>query len=170
MANNELGALADLADSEFDGESYNGASLMATLGKIDAAAAASDSTFEGYSAWSVVLHVAWCKWVVARALLGEAAAAVLGPYPWPEGKGGFLEPADPSPAAWAEVLAYLPRLHAMTMKAMREADAAILSREVPEWKIPLGKAAAWLCSHDTYHTAQIRSMGVPGIGPSHRVY
>lgn len=170
MTKNELGALADLADSEFDGTSYNGSSLLATLGRIDAAGASADSTFEGYSAWSVVLHVAWCKWVVARSLLGDAADAVLGPYPWPEGKGGFLEPSDPSPAAWAELLAYLSKVHAIAMKALREADAAALAREVPEWKIPLDKAAAWLCSHDTYHTAQIRNMGVPGLGPSHRVY
>lgn len=170
MTKNELGALADLADAEFGGDSYNGASLMATLGKLDAASASADSTFEGYSAWSVALHVAWCKWVVAKALLGEAADASLGPYPWPEGKGGFLEPSDSSPAAWTELQVFLQRVHETVMKALREADAVSLAREVPEWKIPLDKAAAWLCTHDTYHTAQIRNMGVPGIGPSHRVY
>ena len=170
MKNNGFGALADLADAEFDGESYNGASFMETLGGLDAGRAAADSSFEGYSAWSVALHVAWCKWIVAKALLGPDHASGAGAYPWPVGAGGFVQPPDTSPAAWAGVLAYLRKMHGIAMDAIRGADDDALAREVPEWKIPADKAAVWLCSHDSYHTAQIRSMGVPGLGPRPRIY
>jgi hypothetical protein len=166
---NKFDYLADLADAEFDGESYNGKSLIATLSRLDAAAAAADSSFEGYSAWSVALHVAYCKWLVAKALLDEAGKADLGPYPWPVGEGGFAQPEDRSQAAWEAFLAWLSRTHRIAMKAMRAGAEADFNKELPEWGIPVGKAAIWLCSHDSYHTAQIRNMGVPGI-KGKRVY
>lgn len=58
--------LTDCADAEFEGESYDGQSLIAMLRGLDAATAAADSAYEGYSAWSVAYHVAYCKWVVAK--------------------------------------------------------------------------------------------------------
>jgi hypothetical protein len=162
-----LSLLADYADAEFGGESYDGASLMATLSSLDAERAAAESSFEGYSAWSVALHLAYCKWLVAKALLGGSGE--LGPYPYPKGEGGFAEPVDAGPEAWTGFLEYLPRIHALAMRALRSSGEEILGREMPEWKIPLGKAAVWLCGHDAYHTAQIRSMGVPGLRAK-RVY
>jgi hypothetical protein len=155
--------MADYADDEFDGRSYDGPSLMATLSCLDAAQAASESTFEGYSAWSVALHLAYCKWLLADGMLDEAGRSALGPYPWPRGESGFARPADSGAEAWAAVLAYLPRAHGAAMAAIRGLAPADLEREFEAWKIPLGKAVAWLCGHDAYHAAQIRSMGIPGL-------
>jgi hypothetical protein len=161
--------LADLADAEFDGESYNGKSLMATLSELDAKAAAAPSDYEGYSAWSVALHVAYCKWIVAKALLDEAGKSRLGPYPYPAGNGGFAEAPEPSQDAWVGLLAYLRVVHGEAIGAMRECGEKRFDRELPEWGIPAGKAAVWLCSHDSYHTAQIRNMGIPAY-KSKRAY
>jgi len=163
----EIDLLADYADAEFDGESCNGASLMGTLRALDAAQAAAESTFEGYSAWSVALHVAYCKWAVAKGMLDDAdraaLAAELGPYPHPIGAGGFAAPLDSSAEAWEACLAYLARVHGVAMRVVREADDAEVEREFALWKMPMGKAIVWLCGHDSYHTAQIRSMGLPGL-------
>ncbi len=157
----DFDSLADLADAEFFGESYNGKSLMATLAKISASDSASNSTYEGYSAWSVVLHLAWCKWLVRGAFLDEGAKAE--PYPYPVGKGGFAEPIDKGEEAWKACIAYFESLHRETMKAIRLHAADRYDETMEAWGIPKGKAAVWLCSHDTYHTAQIRNMGVPGF-------
>jgi hypothetical protein len=155
--------MADYADDEFDGRSYNGASLMATLMVLDAGAAAEDSSYEGYSAWSVALHVAECKHIVARSLLGDSGRLALGPYPYPTAKGGFVAPPDSSSSAWAGLLAYLETVHHSLAAAIRACGDEELGREMPEWKIPNAKAIAWVCGHDSYHTAQIRNMGLPAF-------
>ncbi len=156
----QMDLLADNADADFGGESYNGKSLMATLGGLGAAQAAADSSHEGYSAWSVALHLAYCKWVVAKALLGEEGKGELGPYPYPQGSGGFCAPPDASPEAWSGLLGYPRRVHLLAIGAIRCAGEPDLEREVAEWKEPLENTVAWLCGHDGYHTAQIRNMGV----------
>jgi len=32
---------------------------------------------------------------------------------------------------------------------------------MPTWKAPWGKVLAWLSTHDAFHGAMIRSMGLP---------
>jgi hypothetical protein len=161
--------MLDYADAEFDGQSYNGSSLMATLSSLDRERAAADSSFEGYSAWSVGMHVARCKYLVAASFLGEAGRAELGPYPYPVGKVDFCAPPDASAEAWEAFLAYLRRVHSIVMRSIRESSDEDFERTMPEWGIPNGRAAAWLLTHDSYHNAQIRSMGVPGLKAA-RVY
>jgi len=136
---------------------------MATLSSLDAGQAAADSSYEGYSAWSVALHVAYCKWGIADALLSEAGRAELGPYPYPKGRGGFSPPTDAGASAWADFQAYLSGLHRTTMRAIRESDDRVFDLEFAAWKIPMGKAIVWLCGHDSYHNAQIRSMGLASL-------
>lgn len=153
-------ALIDLADAEFDGESFNGPPLMKTLDGLSPEQAAWKETWEGYSAWEVALHVAYYKFYIARALAGEGRT---GPYPFEKGSFGFWMPSEPTEAAWKEVRAYLRKSHKLAMEAIGAASGAKLGEIMPKWEIPFAKAATWLCTHDTYHTAQIRSMGVPGL-------
>jgi hypothetical protein len=152
--------LIDLANDEFAGHSFNGLSLMKTLDSLDAAQAAWTATWEGYSAWEVALHVAYYKFYIARALAGEGRT---GPYPFEKGSYGFWMPAERSEAAWAEARAYLVTSHGLAMEAIGAASGEKLAETMPKWEMPFRKAAVWLCSHDSYHTAQIRSMGVPGL-------
>lgn len=155
-----LALLLDLADAEFDGESFNGPSFMKTLESLTPEQAASGGTYEGYSAWEVAHHVAYYKYYIARAL---GAADDIEPYPLPKGKSGFAPPLEATEAAYKELLGYLRRAHRCATEAIRGADPAKLVETMPKWDIPFAKAAAWLCTHDTYHAAQIRSMGVPGL-------
>jgi uncharacterized damage-inducible protein DinB len=158
--------LFDLAEAEFgsdgdDNPSFNSPSLIAVLEKLSPEAAASTVTYEGYSAWGVALHVAYYKHFIISALAGESIAGV---YPFPAGTYGFGEvPASPDPVSWKEVTAYLRNIHSIQMRVLRSADPARLGETFSAWKISYGRAAAWLCSHDSYHAAQIMSMGVPGL-------
>jgi len=152
--------LAALADDEFDGRSFNGPSLMKTLGSLSPEVAAYPGTWEGYSAWGVALHCAYFKYFIARSL---GAAGAIHPYPFDQGADGFGAPAAVDVPSWAAVQAYLRRAHAAAWAAAAGLDQAALAAIMPEWKIPYSRALAWLASHDSYHVAQIRSMGVPGI-------
>lgn len=152
-------SLLDLADAEFDGTSFNGLPMMQTLEGLSAARAASKATWEGYSAWEVVNHNIYFKYFVARSL---GVAAPMEPYPY--AKVDFAPaPNEPTEEKWRETLAYFRRAHEVCTAALRALTEERLDAEMPEWKVPYRLAIAWLCTHDTYHTAQIRSMGVPGL-------
>ena len=155
--------LLDHADAEFDGKALNGASLMGTLSKLDATAATDTATYEGYSAWSVALHVAYSKWAFVNQVLEQAGAERLGPYPFSKGTGGYVQPEAVDAQAWDAFKAYLVRIHRDTMQVIRNAAPSLLAGELAAWKMPVARAVAWLCSHDTYHTAQIRNMGLPSL-------
>lgn len=150
----------DYADGEFDGESFNGPSLMATLDCLTAQAAASKDTWEGYSAWNVAIHVAYYKYYFVRAIRGQDAA---GDFPYPKDKHGFGDPPEATAEAWAETRVYLRRIHRELMEALIELGPERFSETMPRWDMPYGKAVAWLLNHDAYHAAQIRNMGVPGL-------
>jgi len=154
----DIRLLLDYADDEFDGASFNGPSLMKTLDGLSAEAAADRNTFEGYSAWDVALHCLFYKYFTAREF---GKAGPLEPYPYEE--GNFAERGPTDEGSWAALRAYMRKAHAVCRDAIARATDDELAELVPSWKVSRGKAAAWLAGHDTYHTAQIRSMGVPGI-------
>lgn len=150
--------LLEYADAQFDGASYDGPSFMKTLEGLSAEAAASMSTHEGYSAWEVALHVLYYKYYFIRAL---GATASVEPYPYPEGH--FISPPELGPEAWKLLLSRLRTYHTAVMNAIRAYPEDRLDELVPHWGEPFGKGIAWLCGHDSYHAAQIRNMGVPGL-------
>jgi hypothetical protein len=150
----------DYADAEFDGESFNGDSLMKTLGKLSPEVAADTGTWDGYSAWSVAIHLAWFKYFLARSLLGAAA---VGAFPFDHDEHGFGKPAAVTAGAWAETREYLAKIHRISQGAIRGAGPEKFAETMPEWEMPYGAAIAWLIGHDSYHIAQLRSMGVPGL-------
>jgi uncharacterized damage-inducible protein DinB len=156
--NGNIGLLADLADAEFGGESFNGPSLMATLDRLSPDQAAYRDTYEGYSAWGVALHCAYFKRFVA-ASLGAAPEA----YPFDYGEDGFGAPAAETAEAWRAVLDYLRSSHRAVWAAARPLSAEALAAVMPEWKTPYARVLSWLATHDTFHVAQLRSMGVPGV-------
>jgi hypothetical protein len=162
--NEQTAVLADLADAEFDGRSFNGPSLMKTLESLSPEDAAFKGTYEGYSAWELALHCAYYKYFVARSL---GAAGPIEPYPFEKGSNGFgSTPEKPSPSAWESVLEYLRASHKAVWAQARALPPDRLEGIMEEWKVPYRAALAWLAGHDVYHVAQLRSMGVPGIKES----
>jgi hypothetical protein len=155
----KLEAMLSMADIEFEGESFNGPSFMATLDALSASEAASTQTFEGYSAWEIAVHCAYYKYFIAK---GLGKAAEITPFPYAEGNFSPLPvPADDN--AWRSARAYLRRSHHAVMKALREATSGELDAISPEWEVSYRDMASWLCTHDVYHNAQIRSMGLSSL-------
>jgi hypothetical protein len=166
-----VGLLADLADVEFDGKSFNGPSFMKTLESLSPEVAAYRDTYEGYSAWGIALHCAYFKYFIAKSLgvsvaVGTSApigTAPIEPYPFDVGDDGFGEPVAATPEAWRAVCDYLRASHRAVWAFARSLSPEALAATMPEWKTPYARAIAWLATHDTFHAAQLRSMGVPGV-------
>lgn len=146
-----------MADKEFDGESFNGPSLMKTLDGLSAEEAASEATYEGYSAWEVAIHCAFYKYAIALEL-----GAPGFDYPYEEANFARV-PSPADDAAWKTTRAVLRRAHHAVMDAVRAASPESLDAVWKEWDVPRREAVAWLCTHDCYHNAQIRNMGLPGL-------
>lgn len=152
---NDLKLLLDMADREFRGHTFNGQSLMETLRPLTAAEAADRNTVEGYSAWDNLLHCIYFKYVVVRFL---GASGPVDPYPWQE--GSFPPIPDVSEAAWKAALDYAEEVHEAFLQAVADLDPARLGEAFPAWDCTLGEALIWVPPHDTYHTAQVRNMGL----------
>ena len=68
----ELSMLIGLAEAEYHGGSFNGPNLVKTLASLTLDQATTTDTYEGYSVWSIVLHLMYWKYEMAK-LLGKAA-------------------------------------------------------------------------------------------------
>lgn len=155
LMKNDLALLLDMADREYRGHTFNGQSLMETLRQLTAAEAADRNTVEGYSAWDNLLHCVYFKFVVVRHL---GASGPLEPYPWKE--GSFPPILDVSESAWQAALAYSDRVHDAFLAVVKTLDPARFDEPFPAWECTLGQALIWVPPHDTYHTAQVRNMGL----------
>ncbi|MBU0935420.1 MAG: DinB family protein [Spirochaetes bacterium] len=147
-------AVYDLIDREFNGRSWNGPSLMATLEKLDASTAASQATWEGYSAWEIAIHCACCKFIILDDL------GITMPE-WPYGREHlFGQPEDSSEATWQRDKQLFTLVHERCMQAIKALSPEQLAAEMPSWKAPWVEIITWLTTHDAFHGAQIRSMGL----------
>ena len=155
---NEIGqVLAEIADREFDGTAYNGPSFMATLRALPLDQVLSTETLEGFSVFAIALHVLYYKHFVLTFL-----GADVEPFPY-EKTGWPAVPAEADQESWTEVLDRMKHYHALLGKAIREISPSALEEVVPAWRITKRDALLWYVTHDVYHVAQIRNMGVPGL-------
>ena len=149
--------MIDLSNQECLGGSFNGPALLETLRSLSPEEAASTDTYEGYSAWSVALHVLYFKHMI-----GEALGAKLPAYGYE--KTDFpAVPVNPDKAAWQKVIADNETVHKAFAEALGAATDDQLEATYAPWKVPLGAAVAWIVSHDTNHNTQIRNMGLPSL-------
>jgi hypothetical protein len=146
-----------LTEAEYDGRSFNGPNLVKTLKGLTMAQVTSDETYEGYTVWALVLHLIYWKYVLAKALGAEG----LGEFPY-EGKDWPAVPEDRSESAWQRTLELQDEIHAAYIGALKAFPADRLDEEM-DWGCAYGQAVAWMASHDTYHTAMIRNMGLSGL-------
>lgn len=149
--------LAWLGDTEFAGKSMNGPSLIETLRSITAEEATSTDTYEGYTAWGVALHVLYFKYKVGQALDAQMPSYEYDENGWP------TLPSDTSQQSYEAMIDELVAFHDPIMAAFRDADEEKLADPMPGWKMPIGKAFAWVVAHDTNHNTQIRNMGLASL-------
>lgn len=151
----ELELVADLADREFRGRSFNGNSLMETVRGLSAVEAASTDSYEGYSAWTVLAHCVYYKYYLLRFM---GCSAPLEPYPWRE--DSFPGISDRGEGAWEAAMAYAVKVHESFIALLGEMDREGLGRTLPAWDCTVKDAVVWLASHDAVHNGQIRNMGI----------
>ena len=146
--------LARLTDTEYRGKSWNGKSFRETLGLYSLEQVCSTETFEKFTVWSVVLHNMYWKWTLLCELGGNA--------PFSYEKKSF--PALPEPAnqeAWDKTLLESDAIHDAYLKILLDVNEADMDRLMPSWDCKVGEAIGWMATHDSYHVAQIRNMGIP---------
>jgi hypothetical protein len=158
----DLSLLVWLTDTEYGGGSFNGPNLAKTLRSLTAVQAASDATLEGYTVWGVVLHLMYWKHELAQALGAATGSAWALPDLPCEGQDFPALPETRTEEAWQQTLAELDAMHAAYVAVLKTFPAARLDEEMA-WGCTFGEAIAWMTTHDTYHTAMIRNMGVPGL-------
>jgi hypothetical protein len=71
-------------------------------------------------------------------------------------------PGEGSSGDWEKTLKDSDQIHDEYMKQLSELPPEALEKKVDEWKCLLGHAVSWVATHDSYHVAQIRNMGLKG--------
>lgn len=145
--------LMDGWDRDWKGQSFNGRCLMEELSAHSAQEASTDRTVEGYTVWSVALHVHRYKELMLAQLEGRAPV-------WPEGDDDF--PALPEGGLdekrWIATIHHLDATHQELVARARTLDEAFLETVFEPWQITWAETFVWAAGHDGYHTAQIRNM------------
>ena len=124
-------------------------------------------TYEGYTAWQLALHCAYWKWVVRRGLTGENDEFPYFPANFPQLRGELTE------ETWMKDLQYIDEQHERLKNATQVLfDSKLESPWIDEHGVAQDGSVAreiiGLALHDAYHTAQIRSMGIPGLEEAER--
>ena len=150
---------ARITDTEFDGQSFNGLSLMKTLGKLSFEQVTTTDTYDGYTVWGIALHLMYWKYDLAEKL-GSSKLPDQLPY---EKKDWPSLPENLSMTEWVKVMDDLREAHAVYMDALAAVDLQRLRESLPAWNCTKEHAILWMTTHDAYHTAQIRNMGLKDL-------
>ncbi|MAG14237.1 MAG: hypothetical protein CMN78_06545 [Spirochaetales bacterium] len=148
--------LVQITKDEFDGNSFNGPPLIKTLQSLSFEQITSIETYEGYSVWAIVLHLIYWKHTLTAYLGGSPG---VDPFPYEE-KDWPGPPESPTPEAWEKTMEHLRGAHEHYLSALKKRSAESLNDEIADWKCNVAKAVSWMATHDLYHVAQIRNMGV----------
>ena len=155
MVKHDLKWLIHLTEVEYRGHSFNGYSLMETVRPMTLDQVLSKKTYQSFTVWGIVLHCAYFKWKMTLFLRPDL------PVDFPYEQTDFPAlPEDRSGDAWRESLLVSDRIHDAYIEVLRAVKGDIDRSVIQEWNCGLGEAIAWIATHDTYHNAQIRIMGL----------
>ena len=158
MVKHDLKWLIHLTEVEYRGHSFNGYSLMETVRPLTLDQVLSKKTHQSFTVWGIVLHCALVKWKMASLLRPDF------PIDFPYEQTDFPAlPEDRSGDAWRESLLVSDRIHDAYIEVLRAVKGDFDRSVIQEWDCGFGEAIAWIATHDTYHNAQIRNMGLKGL-------
>jgi hypothetical protein len=150
--------LLDHLDSVFYGEAWHGGALLPTIREFDLDEMSREG-HEGYSPWKIVLHCAFWKFVVRRALLGDQALKFgREPDDFPD------VPETRDEQALARDIEFLTNEHTLLRTAVEELAGERLNERTKQGQFTFAGLIAGVAAHDVYHTAQIRNLGVRTFG------
>ena len=151
--------LAEIANNEFKGPSLHGKALLPCLESLPLATVTSTDTYEKYSVWGIALHALFEKHATIKLLGGKVA---LDPFPYEEATWPKVPPKQDE-AAWKRLLDELRVTHDAFVKALEAQGEAKWTQDLPQWKCTVGQVLQCLATHDLYHVAQIRNMGLKNL-------
>lgn len=155
MVKHDLKWLIHLTEVEYRGHSFNGYSLMETVRPLTLDQVLSKKTHQSFTVWGLVLHCAYFKWKLTLFLRPDV------PIDFPYEQTDFPAlPEDRSSDAWRESLMVSDRIHDAYIEVLRAVEGDFGHSVIQEWDCGFGEAIAWIATHDTYHNAQIRNMGL----------
>jgi hypothetical protein len=152
--NSDLAMIIDITEREYHGMSFNAPPLRKMLDKLTLDEVTSTDTYEGYSVWGIVLHVLYWKYQLAAWL----NAPDMPDYPYQKDNWPAL-PEVLSQEAWEKTLGLMDAYHNTYISALRTLPSGKLDEKM-EFNCTWADTIAWMSTHDTYHIAQIRNMGL----------
>lgn len=151
----DLTLIIAITENECHGVSFNAPSLRKMLDGLTLEEVTSTATYEGYSVWAIVQHLMFWKYQLAAWLNAPGLPA----YPYPPENWAVI-PENPSLDAWIDALSTMDAIHAAYIVALRDLPNGKLEETIEAWGCTWAEAIAWMTTHDTYHIAQIRNMGL----------
>ncbi len=147
--------LIDHLDSVFYGKAWHGAALLPTIQKFQLVPAAIEDD-EGYSAWKITLHCAYWKYDVRRRLIleGTKPSFERKPRDFPR------LPEDITDETWKADKDLLEKEHRRLRTAVLALPDKLLDEKPPRGSFTYAGYILGAASHDVYHTAHIRNLGV----------
>ena len=147
--------LIDHLDSVFYGKAWHGAALLPTIEKFPLVPAAIEDD-EGYSAWKLTLHCAYWKYDVRRRLVLEGTKPTFGRKP----RDFPRLPEDITEETWKADKDFLEKEHRRLRTAVLALPDKLLDEKPPRGSFTYAGYILGAASHDVYHTAHIRNLGV----------
>lgn len=139
-----IGILLEAVDRAYSKRAWHGTTLKGALRGLAPDLALFRPAPKRRSVWELLLHAAYWKYVVRRAIEGE------GTPPFPRSPSNWPRvPAEPTIKALKKDVAMLQREHELLRDAIRRLRPARLDARLVA--MILGAAA-----HDTHHTGQIQ--------------
>jgi len=153
MQDRKITILLTMIDQAFDHKSWHGTNLKGSIRGLSAADAAWRLSPNRHNIWEIVVHAAYCKYIVRRRLLSQAKRSFpLKGSNWiKRPKEGIIDEAN-----WKSDVALLNETH----ESLRQAVAGLSSKDL-EYKPPGSKMTnldliIGIASHDLYHAGQIQ--------------
>ncbi|HUX12864.1 MAG TPA: DinB family protein [Spirochaetia bacterium] len=142
-------------DSVFYGKAWHGASLLGTIRRLDSKQAILENR-EGFSPWKILLHCAYWKFDVRRALSQSAEQPTF-----PRKPRDFPRLPDvPDEQAWRADKEFLEEQHIALRNVVESFPTELLDEVPPKRSFTYAGLVLGAASHDVYHTAHIRNLGV----------
>jgi hypothetical protein len=149
MSGSPVADLLALLDEAYDKRSWHGTNLHGAISRIEPSQVVFRPAKGRHSAWELVLHAAYWKYIVRKRVTGAAR----GSFPL-KGTNFFPRPDRFDASRWAEDLAVLNGEHRQLRTAVAALTDADLTRRAG------GKPLAWTirggAAHDLYHAGQIQ--------------
>jgi hypothetical protein len=145
-----LSLLLDVLDRSYGTRSWHGTTLRGAFRGMTPAEALWRPAPDRNSAWSLLLHAAYWKYVVRRRLHGEDVEGFRrSPANWP----ALPDPADAR--ALRADLRLLGDEHARLLDAVRRLPPSHLARKTPRGAFTYAQVIHGVAAHDSHHGGQV---------------